>query len=296
MDNVWIRKASEPLNGMMPMLKGNQPTCGGGLLLTRNEKEQFLFRDARSSRYIKRLIGSDEISSGAVRYCLWIEDEDAFSAAEIKDINARLDQVRISREASTKAVTRSFSLHPHRFTEIRRTHERFIAVPCVSSEAREYLTPEVFDSSTIITNRCFGLYGSPLWVFAILSSRLHQQWVEISSGKLETRLNYSNTLSWNTFPVPPLTNNERIDLARCGESILLSREAHFPATIADLYDPENMPDDLRAAHERNDETLERIYIGRRFRNDTERLEKLFDLYTKMTTGRTTKRPAKKGAA
>jgi len=62
----------------------------------------------------------------------------------------------------------------------------------------------------------------------------------------------------------------------------LTREAHFPATIADLYDPDNMPADLREAHERNDEVLERIYIGRRFRNDTERLEKLFDLYTKMT--------------
>lgn len=78
-----------------------------------------------------------------------------------------------------------------------------------------------------------------------------------------------------------LTEKNKADLARCAEDILLAREAHFPATIADLYDPESMPVDLRAVHERNDEVLERIYIGRRFRNDTERLEKLFDLYTKM---------------
>ena len=90
------------------------------------------------------------------------------------------------------------------------------------------------------------------------------------------------TLGWNTFPVPTLTEKNKADLTRCAEDILLAREAHFPATIADLYDPENMPADLREAHERNDEVLERIYIGRRFRNDTERLEKLFDLYTKMT--------------
>ena len=86
------------------------------------------------------------------------------------------------------------------------------------------------------------------------------------------------------FPFPTLTEKNKADLTRCAEDILLAREAHFPATIADLYDPENMPADLREAHERNDEVLERIYIGRRFRNDTERLEKLFELYTKMTAG------------
>lgn len=94
---------------------------------------------------------------------------------------------------------------------------------------------------------------------------------------------YSNKMGWNTFPIPSLTAQNKADLTRCAENILLARESHFPATIADLYDPEKMPDDLRRAHEANDEVLERIYIGRRFRNDTERLEKLFDLYTKMTT-------------
>lgn len=106
-------------------------------------------------------------------------------------------------------------------------------------------------------------------------------WIATVCGKLETRYRYSNTLGWNAFPVPTLTDQNKADLTRCAEDILLAREAHFPATIADLYDPETMPEDLRAAHDRNDEVLERIYIGRRFRNDTERLEKLFELYTKM---------------
>jgi hypothetical protein len=108
---------------------------------------------------------------------------------------------------------------------------------------------------------------------------------------LETRFRYSNTLGWNTFPVPALTEKNKADLTRCAEDILLAREVHYPATIADLYDPEAMPDDLRAAHERNDEVLERIYIGRRFKNDTERLEKLFDLYTKMSASPGTKKKA-----
>ncbi|ALK87797.1 hypothetical protein L63ED372_00570 [Limnohabitans sp. 63ED37-2] len=107
-------------------------------------------------------------------------------------------------------------------------------------------------------------------------------WIATVCGKLETRYRYSNTLGWNTFPLPVLTEQNKVDLTNCAQAILLAREAHFPATIADLYDPETMPENLRMAHERNDEVIERIYIGRRFKNDTERLEKLFEMYTKMT--------------
>jgi hypothetical protein len=116
---------------------------------------------------------------------------------------------------------------------------------------------------------------------AIIASRLHWVWIGAVCVRLEMRFSYSNTLGWNTFPLPLLTEQNKADLSRCAEDILLARESHFPATIADLYDPDNMPENLRRAHELNDEILERIYIGRRFRNDTERLEKLFDLYTKM---------------
>src|SRR5690606_2102385 len=118
---------------------------------------------------------------------------------------------------------------------------------------------------------------------ALIASRLHLVWIGAVCGKIKTDFRFSNTLGWNTFPVPTLTDKNKADLTRCAEDILLAREAYFPATIADLYDPEKMPADLREAHERNDEVLERIYIGRRFRNDTERPEKLFDLYTKMTS-------------
>jgi len=117
---------------------------------------------------------------------------------------------------------------------------------------------------------------------ALYASHLHLVWIAAVCGKIKTDYRYSNTLGWNTFPVPTLTDKNKDDLSRCAEDILLAREAHFPATIADLYDADTMPPDLREAHDRNDETLERIYIGRRFKNDTERLEKLFELYTKMT--------------
>lgn len=137
---------------------------------------------------------------------------------------------------------------------------------------------------TVVSNLAFMIVDAPLWNLALIASRVHLVWVATVCGKLKTDFRYSNTLGWNTFPVPPLTEKMKADLTRCAEDILLAREAHFPATIADLYDPDTMPADLHAAHERNDEVLERIYIGRRFKNDTERLEKLFELYTKMTTG------------
>ncbi len=137
------------------------------------------------------------------------------------------------------------------------------------------------------------MYDAPLWNMALIASRLHLVWIATVCGKLKTDFRYSNTLGWNTFPVPLLTEQAKIDLTRCAENILLAREAHFPATIADLYDPATMPANLRAAHEHNDEVLERIYIGRRFKNDTERLEKLFELYTRMAAAASKSTPAKK---
>ena len=156
-------------------------------------------------------------------------------------------------------------------------------MPIVSSENRPYLPVDFVNRRAVVHNKAFALYDAPLWNMALIASRLHWVWIGAVCARLEMRFSYSNTLGWNTFPLPALTDQNKADLTRCAEDILLAREAHFPATIADLYDPETMPEDLRAAHDRNDEVLERIYIGRRFRNDTERLEKLFELYTKMTT-------------
>jgi len=152
----------------------------------------------------------------------------------------------------------------------------------VSSENREYLPCDFQISTAIASNKLFALYDAPLWNIALIASRLHWVWIGTVCVRMRTDFSYSNTLGWNTFPVPTLTEKNKADLTACAEGILLAREAHFPATIAELYDPEKMPENLRAAHDRNDETLERIYIGRRFRNDTERLEKLFEMYTKMT--------------
>ena len=182
-----------------------------------------------------------------------------------------------------KLAYNALASRPHQYRDRNLAENLTILAPQVSSETRDYLPTNVFKGKIGTTNQAFAIYDAPLWNIALIASRIHLVWIATVCGKLETRYRYSNTMGWNTFPVPKLTEKNKDDLTRCAEDILLAREANFPATIADLYKPDAMPDNLSAAHERNDETLERIYIGRRFRNDTERLEKLFELYTKMTT-------------
>ena len=291
--NVIVSPLSRPLDERGLMEWGNKPTDGGDLFLAPDEREAVLRESPESARFIKRFLGAQEFIRGEQRYCLWIEDSERANAEAIPELKRRIDAVAKVRAESKAAETRPAAAFPHRFRQIQSVAENYsLVVARVSSEGREYLPIGLEDGSTIIGDRNFALYDSPLWNLALIASRLHWVWIGAVCVRLEMRFSYSNTLGWNTFPVPLLTEQNKTDLTRCAEDILLAREAHFPATIADLYDPDTMPDNLRRAHERNDEVLERIYIGRRFKNDTERLEKLFDLYTKMTASTAKAAPKK----
>lgn len=283
--NLELSKSSVPLTEITPMDRGDSAVDGGGLLLDTDEAKLLFSEDEEAyAKYVRSYIGSEELIKGKLRYCLWIEDLEVDSATKVSFIKDRLEKVSSMRSSSSKPQTKEAAKCPHRFGEIRHQASQYtIAVPRVSSENREYLPVGLVKGNTIIGDRNFALYDAPIWNMALIASRLHWVWIGTVCVRMRTDFSYSNTLGWNTFPVPKLTEKNKEDLTHCAEDILLAREAHFPATIADLYDPEKMPEDLRHAHERNDEVLERIYIGRRFKNDTERLEKLFDLYTKMTS-------------
>ena len=280
---AYVQKANEPIGEQSNMLFGNMPRDGGHLFLDGDFAAKVMTEDATARPFIKQFVGSDEMINGKQRYCLWIEDDEAETAKESDFIAQRLKLVAENRLQSDAESTRKFASQPHRFVQIAgRSKQNCIVVASVSSENRDYLPVALMDADTIISNKTFGIFDAPLWNMALIASRLHWVWIGTVCVRMRTDFSYSNTLGWNTFPVPLLTEHNKADLTVCAENILLAREAHFPATIADLYDPDNMPDNLRHAHERNDEVLERIYIGRRFKNDTERLEKLFELYTKMT--------------
>ena len=280
-----ISKTNIPIGQQAQMLFGNMPRDGGNLFLSTDEAKT-LYEDSIGKRFIQRFIGSEELIKGKLRYCIWIEDDQVESAKSNNFIKRRLEAVSEKRNESKAESTRDFAQRPHRFVQIAgRATENTIVVPRVSSENRAYLPVDYLTSNYIVGDRNFALYDAPLWNMALIASRLHWVWIGTVCVRMKTDFSYSNTLGWNTFPVPKLTEKNREDLTRCAEDILLAREAHFPKTIADLYNPDKMPDNLRHAHARNDEVLERIYIGRCFRNDTERLEKLFELYTKMTQQR-----------
>jgi hypothetical protein len=279
-----VETRSSPISPLAKMRYGNLPGDGNFLTLSMIERDDLLRAEPTLERIIIPLYGAQEFIKGLQRYCLWIDDGDLELALRSDFVRQRIEGVRATRESSPDPSYNALVNRPHQFRDRHIAENLTILAPTISSETREYLPAALFPGRTGTTNQAYALYDAPLWNMALIASRMHLVWIATVCGKLETRYRYSNTLGWNTFPVPTLTEKNKADLTRCAEDIVLAREAHFPATIADLYEPDHMPADLYEAHERNDEVLERIYVGRRFRNDTERLGKLFELYTKMTAG------------
>jgi len=283
--SVFVEKRSQPLSIVDEMYLGNMPKDGGNLIMSADEGRDLVNKFGVDNSVIRKFYGSEELIHSKPRSCIWINSENQEAALTNRAISERLAKVKEFRESSKAPSTRRHAETPYRFVQLSaKDGERAIIIPRVSSENRPYLPVDYFRSGPIIGDKCYAIYDAELWNFSLIASNMHIVWIGTVCSRLRTDFSYGNKLGWNTFPLPKLTEKNKEDLTRCAEDILLAREAHFPATIADLYDPENMSEDLRRAHDRNDEVLERIYIGRRFKNDTERLEKLFELYTKMTQG------------
>ena len=284
---IIVKGRTSPLSELTPMSLGNAPYDGGFLILNKNEINELALSKKAQEKWLRPLWGSTEVINGNSRMCIWIEDNDLEEVAKIESIKRRIDGVNNMRLSSKDAGTRAMASRSHQFREMYYGRKNTLMVPIRSSEARTYLPVDFFEENARATNLAYAIYDSSVMNLSIIASRIHLVWISAVCGKLETRFSYSNKMGWHTFPLPKLTEKNKKDLTACAEEILIARGRHFPATIDDLYkvrDGKNcMPEDLRRAHERNDEVLERIYIGRRFKNDTERLEKLFDLYTQMTT-------------
>tara|TARA_R100000322_G_scaffold149059_1_gene105868 strand:- start:5459 stop:8197 length:2739 start_codon:yes stop_codon:yes gene_type:complete len=283
-DDIYVRNETKPQNGMAPVVNGSKPVDGGGLVFGLETAQALKAAVPTLSGTVRSYFGAHDATHGLGRYCLWVSDDEYEVLRQNPVFDAQFDIVRKMRRDSSKPLTQQGQFTPHRFQQIRQTgEEKVFQIPMHSSATREFYPVAALPMGAIVSNGAFSFYDPPLWNVSVFVSKLSLIWIGTICGKIKTDFRFSNTLGWNTFPVPKLTEKNKADLTRCAEDILLAREAHFPATIADLYNPDTMPENLRAAHARNDETLERIYIGRRFRNDTERLEKLFEMYTKMTT-------------
>ena len=282
--DIIVTSLSSSLAGLPKMSLGNQPYEGNNLIFEPHELGEL--SEDQVATFTKKFLGSSEFIRGRRRRCLWLTDDRLPAAMCVDAIRKRVDRVRTWRSESTRPATRAMANRPHQFCEMNFGKTQTTIIPIRSSESRQYLPVGLLNSESVVSNLAYALYDAPVWCIALIASRLHLIWIATVCGRMKSDYSYSNKMGWNTFPLPSLTEKNIDDLTSSAEDILLTREAHFPATIADLYDPDAMPPDLRDAHDRNDEMLERIYIGRRFRNDTERLEKLFDLYTKMAAGMT----------
>jgi len=280
-DNLIVNGISNAKSKLPIMRFGNMPADGGNLILTPDERREIINVYPDSERLFKQLSGSQEFIRGHERYCLWIEDQDYEFAKSIAPIAKRIDATYQMRMDSIDAGTKSLAEKPYQFREMYCAKDHSIIVPGVSSEDRMYISAGVLDSSVVMSNSAFGIYDAPLYLFSVISSKLHAIWTAAVGGRLKTDYRYSNTLVYNTFPLPDLSSEQQLMLEQFALKILRVRESHFGKTIAWLYNPETMPTDLLDAHLELDDAFESIYIGRGFNNDEERLEHLFKLYSRM---------------
>ncbi|GAB1352135.1 class I SAM-dependent DNA methyltransferase [Erysipelotrichia bacterium] len=281
--NVIVTKRQKPMSQLPNMTYGNKPVDGGNLILNDTEKKELINANPLSTKFIKRFLGSEEFINGIIRYCIWIEDDQAHEASAIACLNERFQKVKYMRLNSPKKATQKLSIIPYAFGERRYGKKRPIVVPSVSSERREYIPIGFLGSDAVISNLAFAIYEAEPYLLGLLSSRMHMTWVRAVSGKLETRLRYSNTLSYNTFPFPEISAQRQQEITRCSFRILAEREKHSDKTMAELYDPDKMPDGLREAHRLNDLVVDRCYRSKEFASDEERLEHLFKLYERMVS-------------
>jgi len=280
--NVFIAKRKKPISALQPMTKGSGPTDGGNLILSSAQKKALLEQHPECKEIVRRFVGAEDYIDGFYRFCLWVSDEQAKRFQKIPFIKQRFNKVREMRQESPKESTRRDAAYPHRFSEPRHEEAASIVVPRHTSERRLYIPFGYLGAENIVSDSASAIYHAKPWIFAVVSSQMHMVWVRAVAGRLEERIRYSNTICYNNFPFPEINAKQRQTLNEAAEDVLVTREKHFPATIATLYDPDIMPADLLAAHSALDAAVEQCYRAKPFNSDEERLEYLFTLYEKMT--------------
>lgn len=282
-ESIIVPKATKVPKGMPEVLFGSMPRDGGHLIFERDIADKIREQYPEVSYFVKRYMGSQELLQDVERYCLWIEDtpENIKLANAVPEIKARLNAVASERVASNAPSTQAYANRPHMFVQRAYRPTEAIIVPSVSSERRVYFPIGYVDKNTVVSNLAFAIYDAEKWLFALLTSKMHNLWVKAVGGSLETRIRYSATLCYNTFPFPKLTTVQKEELERLAQNILNIRDENFDMTLGEMYNPESMPEELREAHRQLDLAVERIYRPEPFTSDEERLEHLFKLYSKM---------------
>lgn len=286
-EDIIVKKETQNLCKMPAMCFGSMPNDNGNLLLTPTDKEELIEQCPECESLIKPTLGADELLNGEARYCLWIDDNSKSFAYSLTPILNRIKAVEKYRLESKRETTNKLAKWPWRFGEVRHIDAPSFILPGVSSERREYIPIDFLPKETVVTNSAFVIYSSDFWLLGMVMSKMHNLWVRAVGGTLESRIRYSASLCYNTFPFPLLTSSRKKELEELTREVLLVRAEHSEMTLGDMYNPENFPDDLRAAHNALDLAVERCYREKPFESDEERLEFLFKQYVKLTTDKST---------
>lgn len=197
------------------------------------------------------------------------------------------------REGRTEPGVKAYADFPNRFKQNAYKPTESIVVPRVSSERRRYVPIGFLDAETVISDLANAICDAEPWLFSLLTSQMHNAWLRAVAGRLETRIRYGAYIVYNNFPVPPLSLAMKERLTLGALRLLDIREYHSERTLAELYDPDLMPDDLRQAHAEVDALVDSIYSKRGYETDEQRLSDLFGMYEAMTAAEAAKAPAKK---
>lgn len=286
--NIYIPRTGRPISAIPNMVYGNKPTDGGHLFLDMEERKKILDSSPEAAKFIKKLIGSAEFIRNINQWCIWVESNQVEQAMQIPEIRRRFELVSNWRLRSKAPSTVAFAEFPYKFKQITYRNSAAIIVPRVSSERREYIPCGFLNADTVILDSAQAIYNPDPYIFAVLNSKMHIAWVRAVGGRLKTDLRYSSALCYNTFPFPNITPRQKDSLTSHVYNILEEREKYPEKTMADLYDPDKMPDGLRQAHKYLDLAIDQIYRSKPFEGDEERLAHLFKLYEEMITKETKK--------
>jgi type I restriction-modification system DNA methylase subunit len=279
---VYVHRRSSPLSRIFKTMSiGSMARDGGSLILTKEEKNRMIEIDERIGKLIRPLFGSAEFIQGKERWCLWIEDDQRLFAEGFHEIKKRIQDVYNFRVASKAKTTNGYSSIPHKFAQRCYQNTIPILVPSTSSERRKYIPMGFLEKGSVVTNSANVIYESSPAIFGILTSNIHMLWVRTIAGKLKSDYRYSPQICYNTFPFPLISIQCASEITQGAFRIIEEREKHSDKTLAQLYDPDKMPEGLQEAHRLNDLAIERCYRSKPFESDEKRLEYLFKLYEKM---------------
>ena len=278
--HLTVREASAPINGMPRLITGTQPIDNGHYIFRPDERVDFLREEPGAEYFLRPFVGAREYLQGEMRWILALQDVSPSELKRLPLVRERMAAVRSYRGKSKRKSTLAIADYPTKYNVEVIPNSAFLALPEVSSERREYMPIGWMEPPVIPSNKLRLLPGATLTDFALLTSAMHMAWMRAVTGRLKSDYMYSVGVVYNTFPTPP----EGADLSKLeppAQAVLDARAAHPDATLADLYDPDLMPPDLRRAHRALDRAADRLYRRAGFASERERVEHMFMLYEKM---------------